>query len=482
MGFSYTPGRGLFQAWTALLFLTALGGVLTGQEDARSLQRLSWAEDRAASSYEVTVEQLDIASGSYQEQVRETRRTRFIDCSLAPGKYRYRVKAYNLLGAEGAPSSWVYFEIRSASPEAFPAPLPLVQRLAWEPDGRALFYQAVVERREAGEYREIMREQRTQDAFVRAVLPPGEYRYQVTGFDLLGRPGPPSEWVYFAILPAVQPELTRFSPERFTLDKEAPLTVTVYGKNLDPKAEIALRSPSGGTVILPAKTELTDGEARLAFNREDLVPGDYEMVVTSPGGGASSLGGFTIRKSAWDAQMEAAYTPAFFPPFGSLTELFNKPFQPLGALMRLALIPFKWGHAPGKAGSSLGFELQPGWLYLAGGREEEGYAVSAHLGAAHLNLLYRLSFPNRQFALNCRAGGGLSLLGDVRFAYADGYKGVQERRAAAWIPSLAAGLSFQWFIRRPFFISLGADYYQLFFKDDSSCGFIRPAIGAGWLF
>jgi hypothetical protein len=117
------------------VFLFALGGIAAAQEwfsyvqqgqgEAQIFQHLSWESEEYAKAYEITVEQEQ--NGRYAEIIRESTETAFIEVSLGPGKYRYRIQVYDLLNLPRGNAEWDYFEvgaalqpeIQSISPEAF---------------------------------------------------------------------------------------------------------------------------------------------------------------------------------------------------------------------------------------------------------------------------------------------------------------------------------------------------------------------------
>jgi hypothetical protein len=119
-----------------LLLLFLLPGLLPGQEPSlpeaggtyyiertgdaeRFIQRLVWEKAGYVYRYEITVEEQN-DSGDYVEIHRESRRDNFIDLSLAPGLYRYRIEAYNLLNRPAGISTWIPFRVlRALQPELF---------------------------------------------------------------------------------------------------------------------------------------------------------------------------------------------------------------------------------------------------------------------------------------------------------------------------------------------------------------------------
>jgi hypothetical protein len=103
----------------ALFFLSAfLQAQTTGGyfSELRFIQRLAWAADEYVLRYEVLVERED--RGTYRRLLQEFTETFFIEISLAPGKYRYRVIPYDYLNRPREGTEWVDIEVRAAiSPE-----------------------------------------------------------------------------------------------------------------------------------------------------------------------------------------------------------------------------------------------------------------------------------------------------------------------------------------------------------------------------
>jgi hypothetical protein len=74
-------------------------------------QRLVWDKDEYVLKYEVVIQ---IFSGQYSEYYSEITDKTFIEVSLPPGKYRYSVTPYDLLGQKGDASGWEEFSINVA--------------------------------------------------------------------------------------------------------------------------------------------------------------------------------------------------------------------------------------------------------------------------------------------------------------------------------------------------------------------------------
>ncbi|MDR2133883.1 MAG: hypothetical protein LBP27_02155, partial [Treponema sp.] len=376
-------------------------------ETGRFFQRLGWKDVEFAAWYEVTVEAGEAVPGggagapagdsgiAWRELIRERRELSFIDCSLVPGRYRFRVQAFDVLGRGGEVSEWIPFEVRPALGGG-PA-----QRLSWTEAEFTAACVVVVERQAEGEpsageraaYREVLRELRGREGFIEVSLPPGKYRFRVGAYDALGRPGEVSGWEYFEIL-AAAPE-----PE-----KPAPL------------------------------------------------PGESVLEQPSP--------------KIWEGLAEVLYAPLFPLPFSHFNRTYDAVFQPAGAALKFGMLfPAGQRHA-------LGFDFSPSWNYLYANKPD--YDVLSQLMTLHLNLVYRRAFS--ALALQAGAGGGLSLLYDFHFEHSGRRSG---EAISTWIPSVSAGLSLQWFFRRPFYLSLGLEYLQIFSVDNLFLNFIRPSAGAG---
>jgi hypothetical protein len=102
-----------------------LPGFLPGQEpeyteaEEHFTQRLVWEKAEYSYRYEIMVE-MENNSGEYAEIHRESRTENFIELSLAPGSYRYRIEVYNLLNRSAGFSEWIPFMVLPAlQPELY---------------------------------------------------------------------------------------------------------------------------------------------------------------------------------------------------------------------------------------------------------------------------------------------------------------------------------------------------------------------------
>jgi hypothetical protein len=102
-----------FLSFTALLFILAAPAFSQESEaessyrldeSGRILQRISWSRSNAY-YYEVEIER-QIAAGEWRLVEKQKTEELFVEVSLAPGMYRYRIVSYNVLGRAAAASEW----------------------------------------------------------------------------------------------------------------------------------------------------------------------------------------------------------------------------------------------------------------------------------------------------------------------------------------------------------------------------------------
>jgi hypothetical protein len=345
-----------------------------------------------------------------------------------------------------------------------------IQILGWEEQENVLYYEAEIEK-QAGELWERVLTQKTEVSFLEVSLTPGMYRFRVRAYDVLERPGPAADQIQFEILPAKKPELLRFSPANFYLDEDPAWVISLFGRNLTGGIEVFLQGEHGGPIKPATVTVDPSGDgARLTFSYGQLNMGNYTIHVTNPGGLTSELQTFRIAfRKPVDINVSAGYRP-LVSFYGYINELLETVFSPAGAYSRLGIVPFK------QRRGYMGFELEPSWNYFLAARES--FSVQAHISGAALYGVYQYWFPNRVMVLNFRIGGGIYSFLDYHFIFDKG----KTDPVTILVPAIAAGVSFQRLIKKPFFVEAGLDFAHFFTADNPSPGYLRPFAGLGWRF
>jgi hypothetical protein len=166
-----------------------------------------------------------------------------------------------------------------------------IQWLRWSGGMYSLHCEVVIEKEEGGVYVSHFREFNT-DNYLEISLPPGNYRFRVIPYDILGKPGTGTQWKQITVFSAVRPELSQPEKKPDSIVDEQELLFAFNGKNLEPGADIYFVG-SNGDRIIPIDSIISDdgSSVSLIFNKGQLSDGEYEVVVINPGGLKTSLGG-----------------------------------------------------------------------------------------------------------------------------------------------------------------------------------------------
>ncbi|MDR0487225.1 MAG: hypothetical protein LBG91_03150 [Treponema sp.] len=104
--------RGLLRFLGTVLLFLKLVPLHAQTEENPFIQRLAWKGDEYALRYEVLIEREEGAG--YRRHLQRSTNAAFIEVSLPPGKYRYRVTPFDFLNRPSEGSRWVNFEVRIA--------------------------------------------------------------------------------------------------------------------------------------------------------------------------------------------------------------------------------------------------------------------------------------------------------------------------------------------------------------------------------
>ncbi|GHV92045.1 hypothetical protein AGMMS50268_25480 [Spirochaetia bacterium] len=81
--------------------------------ELKLIQHISWEAEEYAGRYEVSIEK-EGNGGTYTEVYRESTENAYIETSLESGKYRYRIRVYDLLDRPQGDPAWEHFNVQIA--------------------------------------------------------------------------------------------------------------------------------------------------------------------------------------------------------------------------------------------------------------------------------------------------------------------------------------------------------------------------------
>ncbi|MDR0389555.1 MAG: hypothetical protein LBH73_05750 [Spirochaetaceae bacterium] len=350
----------------------------------------------------------------------------------------------------------------------------LVQILRWSRVNAYFFEVEIEARNEQGEWVSSHKE-RTEEIFVEIILVPGMYRWRVLSYNVLGRVAASSEWVGLRIYPAHDPVISDFDPPAYFVDSRLDeFTLTVRGSNLTGETKIYLSDKSGRRRPWePLSIERGEDSIQAVFPvyRNELVLGEYDIIITNPGGLSTTMTGFKVSfRQPVDYAVSLAFTPVL--PFsGSLFKEYDQNLYPRGLTGRFSIVPFKrlWG--------GIGGELTARILDLT--TKDERFTLNGQMLLFSANALYLRWF--RDYTMNAafHLGAGFASLLNMRFDHKDG---AQSEQFAPGHLTLGFGGSWQWFLWRDLFLETGLDYTQLLIGSGAPAGFLSLTAGVGWRF
>ena len=381
------------------------------------------------------------------------------------------------------------------------------QYLEWEEEDPefVLNYEVVIEvlEKESGIYTEINRLQtETNNTYiqVKPFLPPGNYRYKVITYNLIGIAVVESDWFEFRIVKAFKPEISNISAEvnhssTLFLDEINNGIFNIVGKNLfeEPNNgneisfttyELKNKKKKNAEPLIPKILELDDKNRRLKiqFDMDDLDVGTYIFMATD----ASGLKNVIDKKNeiivkfkkSVDFDISGGYTlPIIFDE--TINKYMGSSVWPLSLYARLSFIPFK--HRFGYFGMGLTSS------YTRMISNKDTYRIGGNLLAAHALFVYqfpiriKLKTSDQQkhiITLDFHAGAGFTFFNDFKFHFDHN---IVSNPLNSLNISIDFGFAAQIYITNRLYTEIGADYIMAFVSD-MEFGMLEPQISIGWQF
>jgi hypothetical protein len=326
-----------------------------------------------------------------------------------------------------------------------------IQRLAWSGGTYALHCEIIIEKLEGAGYVNYL-DKFTNGNFFDISLPPGNYRFRVIPYDILGKPSEASRWAEFKVYNAVKPEI--FNPEdelEYYNDNQGS-KFEINGKNIEPDAQVYFVNSKGEHIVPSEIIRSGDGSSLLvAFDKNQLVDGEYEVYIVNPGGLETSMGGIdykTYREKAFGL-MHYFVTASFMPSIQSYGEGLSSAGFLYYLNARIGMISCMFSN------NYFGMEFNVSW-YSVFLDEYKRDGVTAGV-----NLLFINWLPGRNAAVNYRIGIGFDTQPmDMNY--------------------LNLGLSFLYRIYQNYSVEGGVNFSRQMI--DSSIGELQPWVGLTVLF
>jgi len=347
----------------------------------------------------------------------------------------------------------------------------IIQRFVWEKEEYALRYEISIQYYNNVYSNYII--ENTEKNFFEVSLPPGFYRYSVTPFDLLGIRGDASEWKQFEVIAAYVPQITRFLPEAFYLDREQERVLNIAGVNIQQDSAIFLKNSNAE--LYPVNVTVINNErAVLVFDDKILVPGVYDIYIENPGDIGTMMSGFVIGyRKPLDIFIKAGYTPVI-PIYGAVWEMLGGDLFLAGYSFGFEVISSQRSSFNGGLELSASVFFINSIISLKTNYEDyvDGLSYAgngAFLADFDFNISLQKKFGNWKHAVTFRFGfGGAVASGFGNFPH----NGIL----------LNGNLSVTAFFKIYKILSLdiGIDYSHFFVEDHF--GLIKPRLGLAWRF
>ncbi len=343
------------------------------------------------------------------------------------------------------------------------------QTLRWPGDPNVLYYEFTLENA-AGE---VLAATKLEEPLVALNLGPGEYRYKLALYNLLGKRDLELPWRKLTVLKAEAPRVAAVVPASWFQEDQVG-EVTLSGENLLPGATVALRRSAAAAAAMPAiigKESTREGTVKVgvALPSAAIAPGVYELTITNPGGLSFTVPAaitvhrdkpvkvsFSVGSAPWIALYDSWYT-----------EAWSGTFFPLGFVGRLSAYFLKRNYGV------LGAEVSFTGRSMQGGSGDA--VIDSTMGLIGANGLFKHAF-SKSIAAGLRTGGGIAM---SRHAF--DYGGSNGAELYSLDPYASLGLSFLYFPSKRVFVETGIDWMHLFTSGFTEGG-LQPAIAAGVLF
>ncbi|AEE15485.1 hypothetical protein [Treponema brennaborense] len=369
----------------------------------------------------------------------------------------------------------------------------IVQRLSWQPVKDILRYEVQIEKKLSDDAAaknqkskkqseneitedgfEILPVVKTEESFVEITLSSGSYRYNLTVYNLLDKPEIISDWYYFDVIKAYQPEVNSISPSTVYLDEQNDGVFYASGKNLLEESMYSLQKMNRDKDSYTADIkEHDDGNKKvsLQFDIKKLDVGTYDLAVMNPGGLSAGAGPVKIKyKKVTDFDVSLGYACPMILYDRTLPDYMGKNLWPVSAAARASFMFSK--HRYGYFG--LGVSAFAARMDA----EYDTYSIEGNFLCANANFVYQLPLFKRRFVLELHGGAGAAYFCNYAFHFQNN---INSEPLNSVVLSADAALAAQIYFTKRLYADICAEYIMAFVPD-MQLGMFVPSVSIGWQF
>lgn len=281
-----------------------------------------------------------------------------------------------------------------------------IQRIEWEGDENAWQYGIEIISEDASVEPLTLT---TEATFVTFTLPPGNYKYRISVYDLFGHIAVQSKWCVFTITKAVQPIIGDME-ENITVKKTNKVEIPVQLENVSDASKIVMiNSETNEEVVAEFEVE-TDKDTGINIVDKLIVPklpeGNWTVKVTNPGGKSivSDNININLKKKDYDFknvnfQLQGGY-PFLFGNSDVLSFLDSLVKFNLGG--RFSIAPINFGR------NYFGFDVFYNFDNIV--YQNELLTIAVNLHTVQFSVLYQFELWKEHLYFDTRLGMGFTFM------------------------------------------------------------------------
>lgn len=394
------------------------------------------------------------------------------------------------------------------------------QTLEWEQEDLDFVqkYEVVIEEynQKKDSYTEINRivtEDNTPSVKIQPQLQPGNYRYKIITYDLIGLPCVESDWELLSIYQAYKPQINGISSKNngsstLYLEDFNDGIFIINGRNLfDTRKSdfdiffssyVLKKSDSKGLSSIYPKILNTDEKNRkleIQFDMKSLNIGVYDFIATDASGLKSEISNdskITVKfRKPVDFDLSVGYLfPILFSNnntdiINPISEYLESDIWPLSANVRMSFLPFKYRYG------YFGIGLFGTYSYMQS--KFPAYSITGNLITAHLDFVYQLPIRHNirkskkkryVLTLELHGGVGTTFFNNFYFSFKND---VKSEPLNSMKFSFNFGAASQFYITNRLYAELCVDFVMALMGEDTDTKKVNfytlyPSVSIGWQF